>query len=45
MVATAAHAQGVREKSVHVCNDTANVAKCSVLENVDEKYVNMPAFL
>lgn len=38
MVATAAHAQVVREKSVHVHNNRANVAKCSVLVNVGEKY-------
>lgn len=25
---------------MHVRNDRANVAKCSVLENVDEKYVS-----
>lgn len=44
MVATAAHAQVVREKIVHVHNDRANVAKCSVLVNVDEKYCKYASF-
>ena len=44
MVATAAHAQVVREKSVHIHNNRANVAKCSVLVNVDEKDCKYASF-